>query len=495
MKKAFFILVLVAWMLPISSHAQIDQRCWIEEDCYRARQTYLNLSEQEARNPKAFRQDDTTRQLCKGDIDASGKKIGFCLPATTAKTKIAIGGQTEFTGLTEFVAFIYKYGMGVASVLSVLVLIFAGVQWIISGGNAEAISSAKHKIVGAVIGLVILAAAYTILYTVNPDLVNLRPPNAWMINTQKISNPYCSNLNPGNKISKNPSNETGQKISDEQKKAGFSALSTNDWVTVTSTENNTTPIAPPAHCGQDYYVQNTGALTCQGSACPAGNVCYDKNKSGKPGCFRANIAGKISSGNLLDNALASTIGILRQVVNTTLNEGWDGPTWANEPEIYSVCNDGNYDNLSTEGNDPDDAVSDLTQSYYITTSDSEIEEHVQRCESNGGFKGFVLSLDMDEAGDPVDERHFIGRKGTNGIDLGDKAKVKADCVLSIIKSDYFISEAELKQGIPLDVDVAFIYDIDNNDEDQNLGRMFHYGHLKNFFIEDNTNNQAYQKCI
>ncbi len=76
--------------------------------------------------------------------------------------------------LGEFISAIYKYSVGLISLIAVMVLIISGVQIITSAGNSEAISSAKHRIVSSVIAIVITAGSYTILYTVNPDLVNLK---------------------------------------------------------------------------------------------------------------------------------------------------------------------------------------------------------------------------------------------------------------------------------------------------------------------------------
>ncbi len=76
--------------------------------------------------------------------------------------------------LGEFISAIYKYSVGLISLIAVMVLIISGVQIITSAGNSETISSAKHRIVSSVIAIVITAGSYTILYTVNPDLVNLK---------------------------------------------------------------------------------------------------------------------------------------------------------------------------------------------------------------------------------------------------------------------------------------------------------------------------------
>ncbi|HRH23742.1 MAG TPA: pilin [Candidatus Magasanikbacteria bacterium] len=466
MKKIFFILVLAAWLFPLITHAQIDARCWTETECYNARKEIFDIETPKTTDgaawEKVFKRDNTTEQLCGGRENATHDKIGFCLPATTAKTKISIGGQTEFTGLAEFVSFIYKYGMGLAGVLSVLMIIFAGVQWIISGGNAEAISSAKHKIVGAVIGLVILSASYTILYTVNPDLVNLRPPNAWMINTQKISAPYCSDINDST-ISKNPSNPTGQNLTIDQKKTGFSSVT--EWVS-TST----------AQCGSDYFVKDTGALTCTGDYCPldtAGKtqVCFDKDRNGRKECATASIAGTIYNTDLR-NEIFNSLGGLARMVGA---EGWTW-IWVEDFDVYAVCNNGHHETIDAQVSNPEEDYNaeKKEQYYWISIANSELEEVEEICSDEDGVKGIAVGPDMNESGDITGarERHIVGRypqlsteSNTShkvGADLGDESNSKDECLLKAVPADRLIPISEIKNnGVLLDINASLIFDIDD----------------------------------
>ncbi|MBD3311623.1 MAG: transglycosylase SLT domain-containing protein [Candidatus Magasanikbacteria bacterium] len=71
----------------------------------------------------------------------------------------------------EYLAAVYKYTIGAIAIIAVIVLIISGLQWASSAGNDEMINSAKKRIIGAVMGLVIAVSSYTILYIINPDLV------------------------------------------------------------------------------------------------------------------------------------------------------------------------------------------------------------------------------------------------------------------------------------------------------------------------------------
>ena len=73
--------------------------------------------------------------------------------------------------LTDYIAQVYKYAVTVTTVLSTIVIIFAGVLWITSAGNIEQISRAKKMIARAFTGLLLAVGSYTILWTINPQLV------------------------------------------------------------------------------------------------------------------------------------------------------------------------------------------------------------------------------------------------------------------------------------------------------------------------------------
>ncbi|MBU2264307.1 pilin, partial [Patescibacteria group bacterium] len=80
-----------------------------------------------------------------------------------------------FPWISEYIAGIYKYAIGIVGILAAVVLMIGGVLWIIAGGNATAIGEAKSWIAASLTGLVIALCSYTILYQVNPNLLNFKP--------------------------------------------------------------------------------------------------------------------------------------------------------------------------------------------------------------------------------------------------------------------------------------------------------------------------------
>lgn len=76
--------------------------------------------------------------------------------------------------LGEYIAAAYKYGVVIASIIAVVMIITAGFGWAISGGEPEKINHAKTRIGQAIVGLFLAVGSYTLLYMINPELVKFR---------------------------------------------------------------------------------------------------------------------------------------------------------------------------------------------------------------------------------------------------------------------------------------------------------------------------------
>jgi len=76
--------------------------------------------------------------------------------------------------ISEYIAAIYTYAMGIVGILAAIILMYAGVRWLAAGGSPEAINDAKAWIGASLTGLILALSSYLILYQVNPDLVNFR---------------------------------------------------------------------------------------------------------------------------------------------------------------------------------------------------------------------------------------------------------------------------------------------------------------------------------
>ncbi|MBA4319844.1 MAG: hypothetical protein C0412_15710 [Flavobacterium sp.] len=96
---------------------------------------------------------------------------------TKANCKTENGKITscDFPWISEYIAGVYKYAIGIVGILAAVVLMIGGVLWVIAGGNATTIGEAKAWIGASLTGLVIALCSYTILYQINPDLLNFKP--------------------------------------------------------------------------------------------------------------------------------------------------------------------------------------------------------------------------------------------------------------------------------------------------------------------------------
>ncbi len=71
-----------------------------------------------------------------------------------------VGGISLF--LNNFIQLIYI----LASVVFVIMIVWGGVEWVLSGGDKEKISGAQKRITNAIIGITILATAFAIIKVV-----------------------------------------------------------------------------------------------------------------------------------------------------------------------------------------------------------------------------------------------------------------------------------------------------------------------------------------
>lgn len=76
--------------------------------------------------------------------------------------------------LAEYIRGIYVYLIGIAGVIAGVMSVMGGFQYLTAGGDAGKVKEAKERITNAVIGVILLLGAFTILKTVSPSLVELK---------------------------------------------------------------------------------------------------------------------------------------------------------------------------------------------------------------------------------------------------------------------------------------------------------------------------------
>ncbi len=85
--------------------------------------------------------------------------------------KIGYGGaQPTPNSLAELVATIIKAFLGLLGIIFVVLIIYAGYGWMTAAGDEEKVNKAKNTLKQAVIGLIIIIAAYAITFFIFSNL-------------------------------------------------------------------------------------------------------------------------------------------------------------------------------------------------------------------------------------------------------------------------------------------------------------------------------------
>ena len=112
--------------------------------------------------------EDTSADLCEPNNKCCHKyatQINYIL-------QVPLFGYTKATGINDYISNIYKYGLIVLVPIVILIIIIAGMMWILAGGDIPAIKRAKNYISGAIIGLIIAVLSYYILSLIGLTKLN-----------------------------------------------------------------------------------------------------------------------------------------------------------------------------------------------------------------------------------------------------------------------------------------------------------------------------------
>lgn len=142
--------------------------------CWQAKVCYATLTEMK-QTPK------TDSWQSPGPNNRCGSGLGVCLPAGTTDLEIKIGQTSNIKDLGDYIKTIYVYLLGIGGIVAAVLLIKSGADWMMGGVSAEGIKNAQATIMAALTGLLLLLGSYVLLYTISPDLVNLKLPQVYMV--------------------------------------------------------------------------------------------------------------------------------------------------------------------------------------------------------------------------------------------------------------------------------------------------------------------------
>lgn len=90
------------------------------------------------------------------------------------KTEDELGTWLHIPFFGEYLSAVYKFSVVAISVLAIIGLIDGGITRVLRGGSQEGREASTKRIIGSLTGLIIAVGSYTILYTVNPELVQFK---------------------------------------------------------------------------------------------------------------------------------------------------------------------------------------------------------------------------------------------------------------------------------------------------------------------------------
>ena len=81
-----------------------------------------------------------------------------------------------------YIVRLYQFGLMIVGLLAFGAIVYGALKYILSAGSMADQSDAKDQITQALWGVVLLLSAYTLLYTINPQLVSLNDPSLAPLN-------------------------------------------------------------------------------------------------------------------------------------------------------------------------------------------------------------------------------------------------------------------------------------------------------------------------
>jgi hypothetical protein len=109
------------------------------------------------------------------ETEAFRPRLSISIPTFSFSEITRAGGTVTIPWLAEYANGAYKFAIGAAGLLAVVMMMYGGVRWLTAGGDSGRVTIAKDHIKNAAVGLVIVLGAYVILLTVSPDLVSFKP--------------------------------------------------------------------------------------------------------------------------------------------------------------------------------------------------------------------------------------------------------------------------------------------------------------------------------
>lgn len=208
-------------------------------------------------------------------FDKPKLQVSFPSLNFTDSEKIIAQGQGKLKyfaipWIGEYISAAYRWGVGIAGVLAVIMVIVGGLTWMTAGGNSSQVETAKTYIIGALTGLVLALGSYTLLWIINPNLTQLSPLRVPVIEKLGLGD-FC------------PMFVMASQSVYEVKEDGTRFVNADGTIDETKKLKSATTL----DCGGRYYLADGGDNLCMGinttkgyhEGCVSGALClpvFDK---------------------------------------------------------------------------------------------------------------------------------------------------------------------------------------------------------------------------
>ena len=116
-----------------------------------------------------------------GAIITFGLVLTILIPALSAQAvtintglnEVQTGAEFGTTELPDLIGNIIKVLLGILGIILVILIVYAGFLWMTASGDSDKVTKAKDIIRMAIIGLIIILAAYSITIFVTDALTNI----------------------------------------------------------------------------------------------------------------------------------------------------------------------------------------------------------------------------------------------------------------------------------------------------------------------------------
>lgn len=88
------------------------------------------------------------------------------------RTNSGLPAEANLNDPRRVIAQVIRIILGFLGILAVIIVLYAGFKWMLSGGNEETVGEAKKMLIAGLIGLVIILLSYAIANFVINQIVN-----------------------------------------------------------------------------------------------------------------------------------------------------------------------------------------------------------------------------------------------------------------------------------------------------------------------------------